>query len=54
MVFIWIGIYFVYFGVLMAIGSLLQHVLPINDIALQVVAMFVAFGLSDLTIRWFL
>lgn len=54
MVFIWIGIYFVYFGVLMAVGSLLQHVLPINDIVLQVVAMFVAFGLSELTLRWIL
>lgn len=47
MLFIWIGIYMVFITVLIAVGTLVQYVLPISDTVMQVAVMVVTFFITE-------
>ncbi len=47
MLFIYLGIYFVFFTMLIAVGSLVQYVLPISDTVMQVAVILAAFLITE-------
>lgn len=47
MLFIWIGIYMVFLTVLIAVGTLVQYVLPISDTVMQVAVILAAFLITE-------
>lgn len=47
MLFIYLGIYFVFFTILIAVGSLVQYVLPISDTVMHVAVVLAAFFITE-------
>lgn len=47
MLFIWIGIYMVFLTVLIAVGTLVQYVLPISDTVMQVAVIIISLVLTE-------
>lgn len=47
MLFIYLGLYFVIFTVLIAVSTLVQYVLPISDTVLDVAVILAAFLITE-------
>lgn len=47
MLFIYLGIYFVFFTILIAVGSVVQYVLPISDTVMHVAVIIIAFLITE-------